>query len=171
MGVRGLKTGLVANQHLFRYNDELTLERGEDRMYRNILLPLDGSEISESAIPHVEALALGCEAKKVTILHVVEQERYEGMLASGKRPGVYLQRTAKKLEAKGIPTNIKVLTGDPSEGIVCYAENNPIDIIVMASHGRSGVTRWAVGSVADKVFRASSVPVLMVKASKRPAKK
>jgi nucleotide-binding universal stress UspA family protein len=121
-------------------------------MYKNILLPLDGSEISESAIPHAETLALGCEAKKVTIIHVVGQERYEGMLASGKRPGVYLQRTAKKLESKGITTTIKVLTGDPAEGIVCYAENNPIDIIVMASHGRSGVSR-------------------MVKAPKPPAKK
>ena len=140
-------------------------------MYKNIVVPLDGSEISESAIPHVETLALGCDSKKVTIVHVVEQDRYEGMLATGKRPGVYLQRTAKKLEDKGIPTAIKVLTGDPSEAILSFAEKNPCDIIVMASHGRSGVTRWAVGSVADKVFRASSVPVLMVKAPKPPAKK
>jgi nucleotide-binding universal stress UspA family protein len=161
----------LANAGLFRYNDELTLERGEDQMYERILLPLDGSEISESAIPHVESLALGCAAKKVTIVHVVEQERYEGMLASGKRPGVYLQRTAKRLEAKGISTNIKVMTGDPAEAIVSFAEKNLCDIIVMASHGRSGVTRWAVGSVADKVFRASTVPVLMVKAPKQPAKK
>jgi nucleotide-binding universal stress UspA family protein len=87
------------------------------------------------------------------------------MLASGKRPGVYLQRTAEGLKAKGINTDVKVFTGDASEAIVAYAENNPCDIIVMASHGRSGVTRWAVGSVADKVFRASSVPVLMVKPS------
>ena len=77
------------------------------------------------------------------------------------------QKTADRLKAKGINTDIEVLTGDPSEAIVSYAENNPCDIIVMASHGRSGVTRWAVGSVADKVFRASSVPVLMVKASGR----
>jgi nucleotide-binding universal stress UspA family protein len=139
-------------------------------MYQHILLPLDGSELSELAIPHVEALALGCGTKKVTIVHVVEQERYEGMLAGGKRPGVYLQRTAKRLEAKGITTSIKVLTGDPAEAIVSFAEKNPFDIIIMASHGRSGVSRWAIGSVADKVFRASSVPVLMVKASERPAK-
>jgi nucleotide-binding universal stress UspA family protein len=138
-------------------------------MYKNILLPLDGSEISESAIPHVQALALGCGTKKVTIAHVVERERYEGMLAAGKRPGVYLQRTAERLKAKGINTHIELLTGDPSEAIVSYADNSPCDIIVMASHGRSGVTRWAIGSVADKVFRASSVPVLMVKASERPA--
>jgi nucleotide-binding universal stress UspA family protein len=138
-------------------------------MYKNILLPLDGSEISESAIPHVQALALGCGTKKVTIAHVVERKRYEGMLAAGKRPGVYLQRTAERLKAKGINTHIELLTGDPSEAIVSYADNSPCDIIVMASHGRSGVTRWAIGSVADKVFRASSVPVLMVKASERPA--
>jgi len=138
-------------------------------MYEYIVLPLDGSDISESAIPHVEALALGCGTKKVTIAHVVERERYEGMLAAGKRPGVYLQRTAERLKAKGINTDIEVLTGDPSEAIVSYADNSPCDIIVMASHGRSGVTRWAIGSVADKVFRASSVPVLMVKASERPA--
>jgi nucleotide-binding universal stress UspA family protein len=160
----------LAKEGLFRYNDELTLKRGENQMYERILLPLDGSEMSESAIPHAEALALGCEAKRVTIVHVVEQERYEGMLASGKRPGVYLQRTAKRLEAKGIPTTIKVLTGDPAEAIVSFAEKD-CDIIVMASQGRSGVTRWAVGSVAYKVFLASSVPVLMVKASKLPAKK
>jgi len=138
-------------------------------MYKNILLPLDGSEISESAIPHVQALALGCGTKKVTIAHVVERKRYEGMLAAGKRPGVYLQRTAERLKAKGINTHIELLTGDPSEAIVSYADNSPCDIIVMASHGRSGVTRWAIGSVADKVFRASSIPVLMVKASERPA--
>ena len=139
-------------------------------MYERILLPLDGSEISERAIPHAEALALGCEAKKVTIVHVEEQERYEGMLAGGKRPGVYLQRTAKRLEAKGIATSIKVLTGNPAEAIVSFAEKNPCDIIVMASHGRSGVSRWAIGSVADKVFRASTVPVLLVKAPRQPAK-
>jgi nucleotide-binding universal stress UspA family protein len=62
------------------------------------------------------------------------------------------------------------MTGDPAEAIVSFAEKNPCDIIVMASHGRSGVSRWAVGSVADKVFRASTVPVLLVKAPRQPAK-
>jgi nucleotide-binding universal stress UspA family protein len=140
-------------------------------MYEYVVLLLDGSDTSESAIPHAEALALGCGTKRVTIVHVVERERYEGMIATGKNPGVYFQKIADRLKAKGINTDIKVLTGDPSETIVSYAENNPCDIIVMASHGRSGVTRWAIGSVADKVFRASSVPVLMVKALERPAKR
>ncbi len=140
-------------------------------MYKNIVLPLDGSDASESAIPHAEQLALGCEARHVTIVHVVEADRYEGMLTSGKRPGVYLQRAARKLEAKGITVDIRVLTGDPAEAIVSYTEKNPGDIIVMASHGRSGVTRWAIGSVADKVFRASQIPVLMVKTPPEPRRK
>ncbi len=140
-------------------------------MYQNIVHPLDGSDASESAIPHAEQLALGCQARRVTIVHVVEQVRYEGMLSRGKRPGVYLQRAARKLEAKGIATDIRVLTGDPAEAIVSYTEKNPADVIVMASHGRSGVTRWAVGSVADKVFRASKVPVLMVKTPAKPPRK
>lgn len=145
-------------------------------MYKHMVLPLDGSAASESAISHAEQLALGCKASHVTIVHVVETDRYEGMLSSGKRPGVHLQRAAAKLEAKGITVDIRVLTGDPAEAIVSYAEKNPCDIIVMASHGRSGVTRWAIGSVADKVFRASKAPVLMVKtpeeaAPKRPGRK
>ena len=64
-----------------------------------------------------------------------------------------------------------MLTGDPAEAIVSFTETSPCDIIVMASHGRSGVTRWAIGSVADKVFRASKIPVLMVKTPPEPAKK
>ncbi len=139
-------------------------------MYKNIVLPLDGSDASESAIPHAVQLALGCEARHLTIVHVVEQDRYEGMLSSGKRPGVYLQRAAKKLEAKGIDVDIRVLAGDPAEAIVSYTEEKACDIIVMASHGRSGVTRWAIGSVADKVFRASKIPVLMVKTPVEPRK-
>ncbi len=135
-------------------------------MYQHILLLLDGSEISESAVPHAETLALSCGTKEITIAHVVEHDRYEGRLATEKRPGVNLQRTAKRLEDKGIRANIKVLTGDPSKAIISYTENNPCDIIVMASHGRSGVTRRAIGSVADKVWRASRVPVLIVKVSK-----
>jgi nucleotide-binding universal stress UspA family protein len=159
----GVENGSKVSQ--YRGDRDIALETGGSHMYQHIVLPLDGSDISETAIPHVETLALACGTKKVIILHVVETGRYEKLMAAGRRPGDYLQRIADKLKAKGISTAIEVLTGDPSEAIVSYAENNPCDIIVMASHGRSGVTRWAVGSVADKVFRASIVPVPMVKAS------
>jgi nucleotide-binding universal stress UspA family protein len=76
----------------------------------------------------------------------------------------YLNRVAKGLEAKGIKTETLVLLGNPAEEITLNAKHYGADLIIMASHGRSGISRWTHGSVADKVFRASSAPVLMVRA-------
>ncbi|MBN1367832.1 MAG: universal stress protein [Dehalococcoidales bacterium] len=76
----------------------------------------------------------------------------------------YLTRIGKKLKAKGIPVKNEVLIGNPAEQITGYAEENEIDLIIMASHGRSGPSRWAMGSVSDKVFRATCIPVLLIRA-------
>ena len=75
----------------------------------------------------------------------------------------YLARIAKKLETKGVNVKAQVLLGNPAEEIVAYADNDFCDLIIMASHGRSGPSRWALGSITDKVFRSSCVPVLMVR--------
>jgi nucleotide-binding universal stress UspA family protein len=76
----------------------------------------------------------------------------------------YLSRIAKGLETKGIKVQTAVLLGNPAEEIALYAELHPCDLVIMASHGRSGPSKWAHGSVAEKVFRASCVPLLMVRA-------
>jgi nucleotide-binding universal stress UspA family protein len=76
----------------------------------------------------------------------------------------YLGRIAEKLQSKGVKVHTEVLFWPPAEAIASYAEQNGADIIVMSSHGRSGPSRWAHGSVADKVLRASCVPILMVRA-------
>jgi len=76
----------------------------------------------------------------------------------------YLDRIAKAMEAKGIKVSTEVLLGDPAEEIIIYAKHPGCDVIVISSHGRSGISRWTHGSVADRVFRGSPVPVLMVKA-------
>jgi nucleotide-binding universal stress UspA family protein len=76
----------------------------------------------------------------------------------------YLDRIAKKMAAKGINVSTEVLLWKPEEAIVGYAKQYGCDLIVMASHGRSGPSRWAHGSVADKVLKASSIPVLMIRA-------
>lgn len=76
----------------------------------------------------------------------------------------YLDRIQRNLIKKGLNVETSVLIGNPAEAIVGYAANNGVDLIIMASHGRSGVSRWASGSVTDKVFRSSCVPVLMVRA-------
>jgi len=76
----------------------------------------------------------------------------------------YLNRIAKRLEAKGIKVCTEVLLWPPAEAIVSYTEKSDVNIIVMASHGRSGPSRRAHGSVADKVLKITPVPVLMVRA-------
>jgi nucleotide-binding universal stress UspA family protein len=146
-------------------------------MYKKILVPLDGSKLAECVLPHVEELATGCGAEQVILVSVTERvtgyrlvEGYEERLvpeAVGKEEKAaqkYLDKTAKALEAKGVKVLTEVLLGKPAEEIIIYATNQKCDLIIISSHGRGGISRWAHGSVADRVFRASGVPVLMVKA-------
>ncbi len=77
----------------------------------------------------------------------------------------YLDRIQRRLIKKGITSRTEVLcSNNVAEAIVDYADKAKADLIVMSSHGRSGISRWASGSVADKVFRAACVPVLMIRA-------
>jgi nucleotide-binding universal stress UspA family protein len=160
-------------------------------MYKKILVPLDGSKLAECALPHTEELAKGCGNEEVMLISVTEkvqgrtrapeaQELYrtsdrpelqgagsEITVTFGKKQRQaqrYLDRVAKAMETKGIKVRTEVLFWPPAEAIAAYAEDNGADIIVMSSHGRSGPSRWAHGSVADKVLRASRVPVLIVRA-------
>jgi len=150
-------------------------------MYKKILVPLDGSKLAECALPHAEELAKCCDTEKVILVSVTE--RVQGYRAfedpsqplgqqlapeafgkKEKQAQRYLGRIAKAMEAKGIKVDTEVLLGDPAEEIVIYAKHPGCDLIVMSSHGRSGPSRWAHGSVTDMVFRGSPVPVLMVRA-------
>ncbi len=157
-------------------------------MYQKILVPLDGSKLAECVLPYVEKLAQGCNTEQVILVSVTE--RIKAYAASAAPPLTverslpaipvtrvplavgkmqkqaerYLDRIAKRLAKKGLEVQREVLLGNPAEEIASYAEHNGCDLIAMASHGRSGPGRWAFGSVADKVFRASGMPVLMVKA-------
>jgi nucleotide-binding universal stress UspA family protein len=69
----------------------------------------------------------------------------------------------QSLKEKGFKVKAESSLGKPAEEIVNYANKNKVDLIVMASHGRSGISRWAYGSVAEKVLRSSCVPVLLIK--------
>lgn len=154
-------------------------------MYRKMLVPLDGSDLSESVLPHVKEIAAGCHVPEVVLLRVCEppairadypsdrpegwDEHFSGLTELARRQcGLYLDDMRKRLSAEGLPVKADSRLGDPAEEIVSYAEKNGIDLIVMASRGRSGVSRWAVGSVAEKVFRATCVPVLMVRSKGCP---
>jgi nucleotide-binding universal stress UspA family protein len=70
---------------------------------------------------------------------------------------------AQKLRGDGISVRIAVAFGRPAQEIVDFAEREDIDLIVMSTHGRSGMSRWILGSVADKVLRGTHLPVLLVR--------
>lgn len=137
-------------------------------MYSKVLVPLDGSELAEVALPYAEELArrLGSE---VTLLGVSEsagarvyykhQVYLEGVLESTKHS---VMTSLEKAE-DAIKVESAIPVGSPAEEIIDYADRNNIDLIIMVTHGRSGIGRWALGSVAEKVVRAGNTPVLLVR--------
>jgi nucleotide-binding universal stress UspA family protein len=141
-------------------------------LYKKILVPLDGSELAECVLPHVKAIAAGCGAGQVVILRIVEP------LPAGTPPAVdfevvqkagvkaaeeYLARIKAQLSKDGLNVEAKVLTGRPAETITDFVKREKVDIITLATHGRSGISRWVFGSVADKLVRSSSAPILLIR--------
>ncbi|MFC1987772.1 universal stress protein [Chloroflexota bacterium] len=143
-------------------------------MYKNMLVPLDGSELAEVVFTYAKEFAARFDLKVVLLFvspprqsefvpmhrsyiehaaEIVSSQTHEVQKRIGIKEG------GKVVEARG-----ELVTGYPPEEILRYAEKNDIDLILMATHGRSGIKRWTMGSVADKVLRSSKVPVLLVRA-------
>jgi nucleotide-binding universal stress UspA family protein len=145
-------------------------------MYKKLLAPLDGSEYSECVLEHVKALASGCNVKDVVILYVIEplnpgmydvpERVVSESVTKGKEFGSkYLANLAAKLKDEGLIVETVLLNGQAAPAILDYTSQNGVDLIAMSTHGRSGFSRWMMGSVADKVSRHSPVPVLLVRPS------
>jgi nucleotide-binding universal stress UspA family protein len=143
-------------------------------MYKRILLSLDGSALAEQALPHAIVQAERCQTELV-LLKVLEPLQIHGLV----RPSIewvkkqtttlayeYLERVAAKVKEHNIPVQVVVIEGHTPVEIVRFAEANEVDLIVMCTRGHSGFSRWLLGSVADRVVRGASVPVLLVRARK-----
>ena len=146
-------------------------------MYKKIMVPLDGSELAECVLPHAEAFIKGFSACEVVFVRVVEPlilsfrdhsvlmakelEKTESARKSSAED--YLNHIIARLKHEGAELHSEIIVGKIEDSLVDYAEDNDIDLILIATHGRSGVTRWVMGSVADKILRSSNVPVLMVR--------
>lgn len=139
-------------------------------MFRRMLVPLDGSELAEVALPYAEKLAgkLGAE---ITLIHVREpadsqyhhmHQFYIDRMTELTRQGAESYLDLPKEGA--IAVNSLMPVGHPAEHIVEYAEKEDIDLVVMATHGWSGIRRWVLGGVAEKVLRATSRPVALIRA-------
>jgi len=146
------------------------------------MAPLDGSELAECVLPHLEALAAGGQVRQVVLVRVVDPVTLPGSVPAHGDFGFtekdrqrieqhrrdaaesYLGKLADSIKVKAAQVSYKVLEGRVSESLADYAVGNNVDLIVIASHGRSGITRWVLGSVADRLTRWSCVPVLIVRA-------
>ena len=144
-------------------------------MYRKILVPLDGSALAEVILPYARELARRL-VLDVVLIHVAEKKEsksiqlhrvYVDNIADAIRRDIADAGNRKKASPREAgKSNIsgEVVVGYPAEEILRYSDENDIDLILMATHGRSGIRRWVMGSVADRVLRASRAPVLLVRA-------
>lgn len=148
-------------------------------MYKRILLPLDGSPMAEQALSYAVVQAEHFQAE-LFLLRVLEPLAERRGLS---RPGVreaeemtralaheYLEGLANSVRESGLPVETVTIEGRAHAEIVQFAEANEVDLIVMCTRGQSGLSRWLMGSVADRVVRGATVPVLLVPARERNTK-
>jgi nucleotide-binding universal stress UspA family protein len=172
-GLDWLRFGSVAEGVVRRAPVPVLLVRGMAAWDRDgidrILVPLDGSEASEAVLPIVSCLA-GPFDFEVQLLHVIEATRSLPGAPPG-APGVhdpeteaaYLARVAASLEARGLRVGVTLRAGIPAEVIPTVADETKSGLVAMSTHGRSGLGRLFLGSVAERVLRAVSMPVLLWK--------
>ncbi len=133
-----------------------------------ILVPLDGSECAERILPRVEKLAASMKAG-ISLLKVAMAHTFPGVdpteaeVAVVREAEAYLQGIKERLEAKGFDVDTHVRYGDDAEEILAHSNHDDIDVIAMSTHGRSGVTRFLLGSVAEKIVRHATKPVFLVR--------
>ena len=144
-------------------------------IYKKVLVPLDGSEFSECTLGHVNEIAKGFKVQDVVLLWVMEPLHQVAAMGEDWRRDAeakaqieaknYLTKIADDLKKDGLAVETVVSSGQPAEVILDYVKQNQVDLIIMSTHGRSGVSRWFLGSVTDRVVSHSAAPVLVVSPS------
>ena len=154
--------------------------------FARILCPLDGSKNGEAALPYVESLPITTNAE-VVLIQVITPHHYdielgehytshvgrlteEYVLHASASAREYLDTIKERLAKLKIVVSCEVEVGSPAKIIVSYAEENDINLIAISTHGRSGISRWLMGSVADKVLHATDIPILLVRAFTKSTK-
>ncbi len=153
-------------------------------MRERIVVPLDGSEVGESALPYVEDILtklLPEVEREVITLQVLTPVSATKIVSGREIPDApasqeekeqrekealdYLNRAGRFLESKGIKVTARVAVGDAVEQIIHVAEEVDADLIALSTHGRSGLSRWAFGSVTERVLRSGGrTPIVVIKA-------
>jgi nucleotide-binding universal stress UspA family protein len=145
------------------------------QMYKRVLVPLDGSELAECALSHVKALVKKGSIGEVVILNVVGidipwDEMDKGIDFGAFRQELintaqkYLARIGSRLSTEGIKVKTEFIEATrPSHVIADYAQKNGIDMIIITTHGYTGMQKLLLGSVAFKVLHEARVPVLLIR--------
>jgi len=146
--------------------------------YQHVIVPLDGSELAECVLPHLEAVASNCQVTTVELVRAVpppEVRATVGFPVSGKQEAAiyeadvkeaedYLLKVKARLDPSRMKVTTRVLKGRISDVLADYLNKSQADLLLIATHGRSGPSRWYWGSVADRLLRSSCTPVFMVRA-------
>lgn len=149
----------------------------EEREFHHILVTLDGSPESREILPFARASA-NTSGAEITLFQVIpphfplsspftshSSHGFQGLEDEAKTAREALELEAIPLREEGITVRVEIITGvHPVEGILEYSEAEDVDLVAMATHGRGGVARLILGSVADKVIRGGTVPVLLHRA-------
>jgi nucleotide-binding universal stress UspA family protein len=148
------------------------------KVYKHILVPLDGSKLAELALDDAFSLAQYSQAK-VTLLQVITPIEHilgdtgslmyvdEYLTTQQVMASEYLKEISQKA-SQMLTVHLAVEVGLAADTIIDYANQHAVDLIIMATHGRSGLRRWVYGSVADKVLRGAKVPILIVRTHAEP---
>jgi nucleotide-binding universal stress UspA family protein len=141
---------------------------------RRILVPLDGSALAERALAPALCLAKAFDAQ-VLLFRAQEPAPYvESAFGAGASEAAldealgamveeYLTGQTRAVRSQGVRVSWVMKFGMAAEGILEVAQKHTVDVVVMSTHGRSGAGRWIMGSVADRVLRASQIPVLLIR--------
>jgi len=140
-------------------------------MFRKILVPLDGSSFAEEALPHARELA-ECGGGEIVLARV--DEPYEpppGIFVPATAipevvrlsAGEYLEQLVSRLRLAGLKVESTVLDGKVADAILKYAREEGVDLIAMSTHGRTGISRLLMGSVAEQIVHGAPCPVLLIR--------
>jgi len=154
-------------------------------MYTKILVPLDGSKLAESVLPYVKWFIKVSDVNEIVFLRVVEpfhvaggiettiipEEREHIEQDAVKLAKKYLNNIAGRFRDGSIKITSIVMIGKPARVVADYVAKSDVDLIIMATHGFSGIHRWVRGSVADEIIHAALAPVFLVKPQDRPPDK
>jgi nucleotide-binding universal stress UspA family protein len=169
------KVGREAKNPLFLVRAKENAKTDGQAAPSSVIVPLDGSEVAESILPHVIELAKAVKLKVVLLQtftlkqiiyaykdYIADFDELERSSKSG--ASRYLQQKEQQLKEAGLDVSSVAAEGEAAEIIIELAKGAPDSLIAMCTHGRSGIRRWMLGSITEKVVRHADNPVLAVRA-------